>query len=165
MPYVNGISIDCDSNGNSNTYNVWASLSGNYDLKHELTVPFNIGSTTWTSMPNALNFFAASARYITYVDLTYYTGVNLSMNIGTAGTVSGGLFLRYLGTPSVTATSFLPLVSPEVYTRLETANTIKQSGFQPIVPGARSGVYIALMGQSGNASTSPVFGMINAIFK
>ncbi len=157
--------ITPDSNGVSNAIDMFALSSGQQDLKHQMVVPFSTASATWTSMPLALNFFNASARYITYVDLTYYTGVNLSMNQGTVGAVSGALFLRYCATPSITTSNYLPLTSTEVYTRTDLANTIKQSGFQSIVSGARGGVYVALMGQSGNASASPVFGMISAFFK
>ena len=157
--------ITPDSEGICNAIDMFALSSGQQILKHEMVVPFSTASATWTSMPVALNFFNASARYITYVDLTYYTGVNLSLNQGTVGAVSGALFLRYSATPSVTASAYLPMTSPEVYTRTDVANTIKHSGFKSLVPGARSGVYVALMGQSGNGSASPVFGMVNALFK
>lgn len=139
-----------------------------YDTKPVMVVPFIAGTLTWTNQPAALNFFNAISYYRSYVDLTNYTGVNLSVAMTTAGATSGALFLRYTDNPAnVTVASYWPLTASgaETYTRLETANTVKQSGFQPIVPGARSGVYIALLGQSGSAAASPIFGLINAQFK
>lgn len=139
-----------------------------YDPKPQMVVPFSNASITWTNMPLAINFFNASTLYRTYVDLTNYTGVNLSVTLTTAGAASGALLLRYTNDPAnVTQASYWPLTASgaETYTRLETANIVKQSGFSSIVAGAKSGVYIALMGQSGSAANSPVFGVINALFK
>lgn len=150
-------------------------LSGNltstgqfFSAKATMPVSFNTASLTWSTMPSITNFFNASSLYRTYVDLSQYTGVNLAVTISTAGATSGALFLRYTNDPAnVTVASYWPLTASgaEIYTRLETANIIKQSGFSPIVAGAKSGVYIALMGQSGNGVASPIFGPITAIFK
>lgn len=136
-------------------------------LSNDMTVCFNTAAVTWASMPNTLNFFNASSIYITYADLSACTGINLVMNKGTVGMApSGGLMVRYLGNFSATASSYLPITSPEILTCASAlTSTVIQSGYRSIVAGARSGVYLALMGISGSGAASPVFNHIMALFK
>ncbi len=152
----------------ANSINVLSgvTLSGNNDLKHEMIVPFATAAVTWTNMPAATNFFAAATNYITYVDLTYYTGVNLVVNKGaTAAAATGALWLGMRGDPNFTATNYLPLTANSNRIQVNVASTIIHSGFVPLAAGAKSGVYIALLGSGGSAAVSPVFGNIMAIFK
>lgn len=141
-----------------------------YDPKPQMVVPFSTTPITWTNMPAAVNFFNATTNYIIYIDLTNYTGINLVVNKGaTAGATTGALTVRYTDNPAnFTPANYWPITSSgagEMLIKMETANTIKQSGFFPIVNSAKSGIYIALIGMSGSAAVSPVFGNISAIFK
>lgn len=143
-----------------------AAISGYAQRKAQMVIPFSVGPTTWAAMPNAVNFFAGSFGYVTYLDLTQFTGVNLVVNrTATAGAVSGALYLGYLGNPASTAASYLNLETNATRVRLATINMVATSGFNPIVPAARSGVYVALLGASGNAVLGPTFGMVSAIFQ
>jgi hypothetical protein len=140
--------------------------SGLADPRPQFYINFSTGPITWSSMPAALNFFNANTSYITYADLTNYTGVNLIVNKGaTAATTSGALFLKYLDNPSFTASNYKDLDSSSVKIKIDVQNTLVNSGFKPINLAARSGIYIALCGSSGNSSISPIFGNISAIFR
>ncbi len=118
-------------------------------------------------MPNAINFFGGSGTHVSYADLTQYTGMRLVVNkLATAGSTTGQLFIRYKDffdpaaanwTTSVTTTPCL--------VNINGANNISVSGYVSLATAARSGVYIALMGSSGNGVLSPVFGNVTAFFK
>lgn len=128
-------------------------------------VPLSVGAVTWTNMPAALNFFNASSAYIFFSNLAAYTGVRLTVNkAGTTGALNSYLRLGYLGTFNTTASNYLPLDQNVVLTRLAVQNTYINSGYQPIVAGARSGVYIALLASGGDGTLDPVFGNIYAEF-
>lgn len=161
--YVNGAP---DGTGAYDPIGAAASVSGFAQRKSQMVVTFSAAPLTWASMPLAQTFFNASFGYTTYLDLTQFTGVNLVVNrTATAGTTSGALYLGYLGNPSSTAASYLNLDANATRVRLAPTNTVATSGFNPIVAAARSGVYVALLGASGNAALGPTFGMVTAIFQ
>jgi hypothetical protein len=140
-------------------------VSGYANRKAIMDIQFTVGTTTWTAMTNTRGFFNGSSSYITQVDLLQYTGVKLIVNQGVAGTVSGSIHLGYLGNFSPVPSAYLPIDTNATRTRIGVLNTIANSGWQPLAAGARSGVYIALLGSSGNAILSPTFGMITAYFQ
>ncbi len=127
---------------------------------------FTAGAVTATNMTAALNFFAGSAAYITYADLSSYTGVALYINkTATAGAAASRLFLRYRDSYNATATNWTQdISSPVMQFPVNVQNTIITSGFRPLVPSAQSGVYLALMGTGGDGVLDPAFGLITAQF-
>lgn len=130
-----------------------------------LYVPLSVGSVTWSTMQGAVTLFNNNSASITYVDLSLYTGVNLTVNKGlTAGSATGALFLGYRGNPSFAALDYSPIDTTSVKLFVNVTGQLLTSGFRPLVPGAKSGVYIALLG-SGGAALSPIFGNISAFFK
>ncbi len=140
-------------------------LSGTPVQPYSITYTAGAGFTA-TTMGNAINFPSASAGYVAYADLSRFTGVCLSaVKLATAGTTTGALFLGFLGNFSTTAANYSLLTSPPQMLAINVTNTLINSGYAPITAAARSGVYIALMTSGGNATLSPVFGMITASFK
>jgi hypothetical protein len=140
-------------------------LSGTPVQPYAITYAAGAGFTA-TTMGNAVNFVGGSAGYVAFVDLTRFTGVNLSaVKLGTAGTTTGALYLGYFNTFSATATNYTPLATSGQMLAINVTNTLLNSGYAPITAAARSGVYVALLTTGGNATLSPVFGMVTASFK
>jgi hypothetical protein len=130
-----------------------------------LYVPLSVGTITWTSMPGAVTFFNGVSSSISFVDLTLYTGVNLIVNKGaTAGAATGAIYLGYRGDANFAAANYLPIETTSAKLFVNVTGQLLTSGFKPLVAGAKSGVYIALIG-SGGTALSPVFGNITALFK
>ncbi len=158
----------------SNLYNLinnFSGVSNNTGIqlqlqinRHPLIIPLIASPIIWSNMPLALNFFNASAGYRTLVDLSGFSQVNLISNIATAGTVSGYIQLRYFNNDSTTVTQYIPIDTGNSIINLGQAR-IATSGWQNLVPGAKSGIYIGLIGISGSAAVSPVFGLTYAQFR
>lgn len=168
VPSVNGITNAVTIVG---TGAITTSVQGNtiYVSGQEqlpMMLNFTAGAVTATNMALAQTFFAGSSAYITYANLSRFTGVSLIINkTTTAGDTPSRLFLRYKDVYNATATNWTDAItSPEVTYAVNTTNTIIQSGFFPIVDGAKSGVYLALCSQGGNGTLDPAFGIITAQF-
>ncbi len=132
-------------------------------------IQFSTASGMWINMPLADGFFMNSIGYTQFIDLTNYTGVQLCINKTiTAGVGSSAatsmLQLKYLGHFNTTVTNYLPLDSSNTRSRINFQNTYINSGWKPIVAGARSGVFVTLMGSGGDGAVDPSFGMITAYF-
>ncbi len=134
--------------------------------KPQFSITFNSSSVTWTNMPAAANYFNASALYTSFADLTNYTGVQLVVSkLATAAAATGVLFLRYSSTPAQTFANFLDIDTGPCRLGVNVASVMVNSGYFPLVAGAKSGVYMTLCGSGGSAAVSPVFGMVTANFK
>ncbi len=131
-----------------------------------MCINFTAGAVVSTNMTLALGFFAGSTAYITYADLSRFTGVALYINkTATAGAAASRLFLRYKNVYDATAANWtLDINSTPITYAVNTTNTIIQSGFKPLADGAKSEVYLALMGQGGDGVLDPAFGLITAQF-
>lgn len=145
--------------------------SGDYQINgrsivQPMMLTFTAGAVTATNMPAALSFFANSSAYITFADLSRFTGMALYINkAGTAGAAASQLFVRYRDAFNATATNWTQdITSPVMQFPVNTTNTMITSGFRPLVAGARSGVFIALMGTGGDGVLDPAFGLITAQF-
>ena len=142
-----------------------AYMIGGRSLFQPLRVPFVTTAVTATNATLAPQFFANSFGYVARVDLRDYTGVQFVVNkVTTAGAANSAIFLRYLGHASTTASQYLAITSPEMRIPTNNQNTITVSGFQPIVNGAKSGVYLALITSGGDGVLDPVFGNTSAFF-
>ncbi len=141
-------------------------VSGTLEQKPQFSIAFNSSSITWTAMPAAATFFNNTGIYISWADLTAYTGVSLVVSkLLTASAASGTLFLKYSSNPAQTFSNYLDLCNPPQQLGINVTNTMINSGFRPIVAGAKSGIYIAICGSGGNAVLAPMFGMVTAVFK
>ncbi len=145
------------------------SQSGGYYLINErnpMCVTFSAAAVTWTNMPLALTFFNATAFTRTFIDLSGYNEVNFTANLTTAGTVSGFISLRYADNTgaSVTVTNYRNIDTDGTVLKLESAIS-KSSGWHRLAEGAKSGIHVAVVGLSGSAAVSPIFGVINAYFR
>mgnify|MGYP001570766547 CR=1 FL=1 len=131
-----------------------------------MVVPFVTNPVTATNMAAALGFFAGSAGYVTFADLTQYTGVRFVVNkTATAGAAASRLFLRYRSTFNATASNWTTdLSNPNMMVAVNNQNAMTVSGYQPIAAGALGPVYIALMGTGGDGALDPAFGHIEAHF-
>lgn len=129
-----------------------------------ICIPFNIGALTYTNMPANLSFFNNSSAYVTSTNLAPFTGVKLSINKAGTALVTGFLQLKYLTGFSMTPTDYLNIDINATKLMLNIQNTIIDSGWQPLVAGARGNVCVALVGSGGNIVLDPIFGNINAFF-
>jgi hypothetical protein len=130
-----------------------------------MCIPFSTASVTLTNMAAALDFFNSSnVSSITYADLSPYSQIQLISRVGTVGTTTGWLSVGYLGNFSTTASNYLTIDANSTKTMFGAAG-VTNSGWQPLVAGAKSGVYLALTQIGGNGTLDPVFGGIYAFFK
>lgn len=138
---------------------------GGRDLFQPLRVPFVNSAVTATNSTLAPQFFANSFGYVTYQDLSSYTGIRFIVNkVTTAGATNSAIFIRYLGHESTTPAQYLPITSPEMRVPTNNTNRITISGFNPIVDGAKSGVYLALITSGGDGALDPIFGNTSVMF-
>ncbi len=136
------------------------SISG-YFASRPTYVQFNTASITW-AQPAAVNFFNAVNVPIAYLDLSHYTGIQLTVNkLATAGSTTGALYLGYNTIYSQTASTYSRIDSNNTEIKIGFANIFQNSGWQPITNNAKSGVFVALISSGGNPAVSPIFGMIN----
>ena len=153
--------LACDSSGNIITSNPSSGRSTRLAFSAE--VP-----NTWSNMPSTLQFFDSSSAYVTQIDLTYYNQVRLIVNKqGTAGAVGSKLLVRYqetTGTP-FDETLYLAIGTSEVSVAVDTTSTIITTSWIDLATGAKSDVWVALMGIDGDTTADPVFGNIYAEFR
>jgi hypothetical protein len=119
-------------------------------------------------MPSTLQFFDSSSAYVTQIDLTYYNQVRLIVNKqGTAGATGSKLLVRYqatTGTP-FDESLYLAIGTSEVSVAVDTTNNILVTSWIDLASGAKSDVWVALMGIDGDTTADPVFGNIYAEFR
>jgi hypothetical protein len=153
--------LACDSSGNIITSN--PSSGRNTRLAFSAEVP-----NTWSNMPNTLQFFDSSSAYVTQIDLTSYNQVRLIVNKqGTAGAAGSKLLVRYqatTGTP-FDESLYLAIGTSEVSVAVDTTSTIITTSWIDLASGAKSDVWVALMGIDGDTTADPVFGNIYAEFR
>jgi hypothetical protein len=153
--------LACDSSGNIITSN--PSSGRSIRLAFSAEVP-----NTWSNMPSTLQFFDSSSAYVTQIDLTYYNQVRLIVNKqGTAGATGSKLLIRYQATSGspFTESSYSVIGTSEVSVAVDTTNTILTTTWIDLVSGAKSDVWVALMGIDGDTTADPVFGNIYAEFR
>lgn len=153
--------LACDSTGNIITSNPSSGRSTRLAFSAE--VP-----NTWSNMPNTLQFFDSSSAYVTQIDLTAYNQVRLIVNKqGTAGATGSKLLVRYQATTGspFTESSYLAIGTSEVSVAIDTTNTIITTSWIDLASGAKSDVWVALMGIDGDTTADPVFGNIYAEFR
>ena len=153
--------LACDSSGNIITSN--PSSGRNTRLAFSAEVP-----NTWSNMPNTLQFFDSSSAYVTQIDLTSYNQVRLIVNKqGTAGATGSKLLIRYQATTGApfTESSYLAIGTSEVSLAVDTTNNILVTSWIDLASGAKSDVWVALMGIDGDTIADPVFGNIYAEFR
>jgi hypothetical protein len=153
--------LACDSSGNIITSN--PSSGRSIRLAFSAEVP-----NTWSNMPSTLQFFDSSSAYVTQIDLTYYNQVRLIVNKqGTAGATGSKLLVRYQATTGApfTESSYLAIGTSEVSLAVDTTNNILVTSWIDLASGAKSDVWVALMGIDGDTTADPVFGNIYAEFR
>jgi hypothetical protein len=153
--------LACDSSGNIITSN--PSSGRSIRLAFSAEVP-----NTWSNMPSTLQFFDSSSAYVTQIDLTYYNQVRLIVNKqGTAGATGSKLLVRYQATTGApfTESSYLAIGTSEVSVAVDTTNNILTTSWIDLASGAKSDVWVALMGIDGDTTADPVFGNIYAEFR
>jgi len=153
--------LACDSSGNIITSNPSSGRSTRLAFSAE--VP-----NTWSNMPNTLQFFDSSSAYVTQIDLTAYNQVRLIVNKqGTAGATGSKLLVRYQATTGApfTESSYLAIGTSEVSLAVDTTNNILVTSWIDLASGAKSDVWVALMGIDGDTTADPVFGNIYAEFR
>jgi hypothetical protein len=153
--------LACDSSGNIITSNPSSGRSTRLAFSAE--VP-----NTWSNMPSTLQFFDSSSAYVTQIDLTAYNQVRLIVNKqGTAGATGSKLLVRYqatTGTP-FDESLYLAIGTSEVSVAVDTTSNILTTSWIDLASGAKSDVWVALMGIDGDTTADPVFGNIYAEFR
>ena len=123
------------------------------------------GNFTLSSMASALQFFNNQTAYIVRADLTGYRRVRLHvLKGGTAGAATAVIRLRYSTTFTTTAASYSEIGTTAVSVSISGTNTYLTTSWIDLATLARGDVYVALMQEGGNGSTSPIVGNIAAEF-
>lgn len=142
----------------------WATTT----LRVQLAVPV-LAATTWTNQPAALSFFLSSAtvgKGVTKVDLTDYSQVKLLVNKqGVSGAAASKLILRYYTAFSQTVANYLDIGTSEVSVATNVNNVFLDTGWINLASGAKTDVWVDLLGSGGDGVLDPAFGQIVAIFR
>jgi hypothetical protein len=91
-----------------------------------------------------------------FFDFSNYTGVKLVVNILSG--IGGQMFLGYSNVFSTVGSTFSHLDTNKTFITVTTIQQIFSSGFFPIDPNARSGVYFSLISTGGSVSASSSIG-------
>ncbi len=141
------------------------------DVQTQLNVAKSRSSITFlssgaiTNVAAALQFFQNTNSYIVKVDLTSFTDVRLLTVRGGAGGASATMELYYKTTYSGTVTDYAAIASPSASVSLTNGSVYLDSGWQPLVAGAKAEVFVALITQGGDGAADPNFGNIVAEFR
>jgi len=149
----------------------WSTIAGGSVpvIRMPLSIPV-LAATIWTNMPVALSFWlstATVAKGVLRIDLTGYTQVRLRVNKqGTAGAAASKLILRYKASPfTQTVANYSDIGASEVSVAVNVTNTYLETAWINLVAGAKTDVFVALLGSGGDAALDPAFGYIHAEFK
>lgn len=134
----------------------------------QIAVPISAipqAQVTWTSMPGSDTFFVGSHRHVQLVPAGVYTEVRLVVNKqATAGSAGAKLTLKYATSFSTSVASYSDIGTSAVEVAINTTNTILDTGWITMASGAKTDIYMALVGNAG-AGASPGFGHITAYFR
>jgi hypothetical protein len=123
-------------------------------------------SGTWTNMPSAVAFFLGNAAFIQKCDLSNFTECRLLVNkTGVAGNSSAILELEYSTTYTQTPANYISISSTPASVAVNVQNTYLDSGWNLLVAGAKSDVFVSVIGSGGNGQLDPQFGHIIAEFR
>jgi parallel beta-helix repeat protein len=136
---------DCIGSGGSTT-----------DVVSETITFLAASSVTWSSMPAALTELLGNTRQRVKVDLTNATQMRLLANISTAGAAGSELRVQY-STDQSSWNYVDAATGPSVAID---STGLQVSSFITIDAGAKSDVFLRIIGINGNGSTSPILGTI-----
>lgn len=126
-------------------------------------------AATFTNMPVADTFLFNSHRHITKVDVAGFSEVRLKVNKqATAGSTGAKLILRYSPTFSTSVANYTDIGVSEVSVNIDVTNSFLDSGWIEIHPDVYVGdddVFLAVVGNGGNATLDPTFGNISVSFR
>ena len=84
---------------------------------------------------------------------------------GTSGAAASKLILRYYTAFSQTVANYLDIGTSEVSVATNVNNTFLDTGWINLASGAKTDVWIDLLGSGGDGTLDPAFGTIVAIFR
>lgn len=127
-------------------------------------IPFiaSAAAVSWGSMPAAATGFNSTNRCLTKYDLTRFTQARLVSTILTTGATNAIIAVRYSTTFTTTVASFLPLGASSTDIKVAIAVSpplVVASSWTDITALALADVYLFLVGEGGDASASPGFGL------
>jgi hypothetical protein len=128
---------------------------------------FSVGPLVWTDQPEGATFFNGSTAYTVKVDLTLMTEVRLRMQDQSAtGNAGSRLYLVYkAGDYSSTVRDYAHIGTSEVWVPLDEPEGYHDTDWITLADGARSDVYVALVGTNGDGVKDPAIGTIFAEFR
>lgn len=123
-------------------------------------------AVTMTNQANSEQFLANSNRNITKIDLTGLTECRLLTRVvtGSASVNNPRLYLQYHTSFTTTVATYSDIGTSEVDTSMTTAGLI-DSGWIPLVAGAKADVFVTVIQNGGDAAADPVVGMVIAHFR
>lgn len=133
------------------------------------SITFISAQTKYTSQPAAINFWAGSASWTTYLDIGVCTKIRIIAHVDTVGFSGSKIVVRFATSYSGTASSYSKFgaSSTEVYASLTTGAAIAFSSWIDIDAAATSAgsVYVMIGGIDGNGSSSPIVSMVRVELK
>lgn len=118
-----------------------------------------------TNATSAARLFGGNANTVTKVDLSRTRRVRLTANRrSNAGAAGYYIELKYHTSYSASVGSYAQIGASAVSVACPTGDLYYDSGWVETVSGARSDVYIALIGAGGDGVQDPNFAMITAEF-
>lgn len=121
---------------------------------------------TLTNQANSEQFLGNSNRNITKIDLTDMTECRLICRVvtGSASVNTPRAYLQYHTSFTTTAATHSPIGTSEVLCSLTSAGLI-DSGWIPLVAGAKADVFVTVLQHGGDAAADPALGMVVAHFR
>lgn len=121
--------------------------------------------SVWTNQPSGLSVFLNSTANTpeqsnVYVSLSQYLECRLTAFVAVAGASGSRLIIRYGAAYNPNASNYLDMSATPVAASIAAVG-VSNSGWLPLVVGARADVIISLMGDGGDATLDPrVYGVV-----
>lgn len=134
-----------------------------------LNVPIHArtdGNAAYSNMPAAASFLFNSHRHVQLVDLDGMTVVRFMANKQTTAGASGAtLTLRYAKAFSTSVSAYSDIGPVPAELGIDVTNTILDTDWLDLHPSAaEENVYLAVIGEGGDGTLDPGFGLIRAAF-
>lgn len=160
-----GSNITITTNAGTDTVTIAAAGGG----AGQLVVNIHADATanvTMTNQANAEQFLANSNRNITKIDLTNYTEVRLVAHVvtGSASVNSPRIYAEYHTSFTTTVATYSGIGTSVVSCSLTTAGLV-DSGWVPLVTGAKADVFVTVLQNGGNAAADPAVAHVSLQFR
>jgi hypothetical protein len=147
-------------------YDTVNQIKSRVDRPTKMTLFYNAGQTV-TSQPSAERFYGNSSKNMILLDLSGYTQVRMVTRVTTASASANSprYTVKYRTTYDASISNFIDIGTSEVSTSLTSTGLISSGWINLATEAKANDVYVILSEVGGDASASPITGIVMLYFK